>query len=145
MLKKVLPFIAILISLPFFANATQEEAETLERQMWEYIKNHNWEGLDSRIAPFFQAGQFDGFRNKEQYINRAKTLNLTDFTISDFTVTEGPETMIVTYNITAAETIGGKRLSTKAGRLSVWQRYHNNWQWIAHAILIPVPIGNGSK
>ena len=143
MFKKFLFFVVLLAHVSLFADMSQ--GETLERQRWENIKNHNWKDLDNSIAPYFQMSFFDGARNKEQSMNLAKSTDISDYTLSNFVVTEGPGVAVVTYDITLSETIEGRRLSSKASRLSVWQNDNGKWQIIAHAILIPVPLAPPSK
>lgn len=137
MLRKFLFITTLLAYLPLIADTSQ--GETLERQMWDFTKNRNWEEIEKHLAPDFQAVQFDGPRTKEQYMNREKSLNINEFTLSNFQVTEGSGLFIVTYNVATTETIEGTRLSSNAVRLSVWQQNNNVWQWVAHAVLIPVP------
>ncbi len=133
----------MLAHVSLFANVS--EGETLERQRWEYIKQQNWKELEKLVAPYFQAALFDGNRNKEQYMNLAKTSQISDYTLSNFVVTEGPNLAVVTYDVTLSETIEGKRLTSKAIRLSVWQNNNGKWQLISHAVLIPVPPPPPSK
>jgi predicted RNA-binding protein with PUA-like domain len=143
------PLAAIAITrLSLFAEASPSEtphrngtsqAEILERQMWGYIRDHHWTHLANNIAPYFQGASFDVILDKERYMNHAKGLNIGNFTMSDFFITEGPGVQIVTYKIDVAETVEGRSLVSKSYRLSVWQKSNNHWQWIAHAIHIPVP------
>ena len=143
MFKFFLFSVVMLTHVSLFADISQ--GETLERQRWEYIKKHNWKDLDNLIAPYFQASFFDGARNKEQFMKLQKSLGISDYTLSNFVVTEGPSVAIVTYDITLSETIEGRRLTSKASRLSVWQNDNGKWQMIAHAILIPVPPSPPTK
>ncbi len=143
MFKKVLFSVVMLTHVSLFADSSQ--GETLERQRWEYIKKHNWKELDNLIAPYFQVSFFDGARNKEQFMNLVKSIDISDYTLSDFVVTEGPGVAVVTYEITLSETIEGQRFTSKASRLSVWQNDNGKWQTIAHASLIPVAPVPSSK
>ncbi len=77
---------------------------------------------------------------REQYISRAKALDITEYTLSNFYVTEGSGLFVVSYDIETSESIDGKRIASKASRLSVWQNNHGTWQWVAHAVLIPAPL-----
>jgi len=119
--------------------ADVSQGETLERQYWEHIKNHKWKDFENKIAPYFQSATFDEIHNKEQTLNLAKTMNIGDYTLYNFKVTEGPGVLVVTYEIEVSETIDGRPIRSRANRLSVWQNNNNNWQLIAHAALIPVP------
>lgn len=124
---------------PLTLLADAAKFESMEKQRWEYVKNHNWKELENLTAPYYQEAFFDGARNKEQYLNQARSVNIGDYTLNNFQVTEGPGVGIVTYNIAVSETIGGKRITSNASRLTVWQNNDGKWQVIAHAVLIPVP------
>jgi hypothetical protein len=143
MFKSILLAIALLANLSLFADTSQ--GEVLERKVWDDIKNQKWDSLDNSIAPYFQLALFEGARNKEQFMIRAKTLDLSDYIMNDFNVTEGPDLMVVSYSVSVSETIEGKRLSSKAVRLSVWQKNKGDWKWVAHSVLIPVPPPSSSK
>ena len=143
MYKKILFFVAMLAPLSLFADISK--GESLERHRWELIKRHDWKALDDLTAPYFQLSLFDGTRNKEQAMNLALSSEISDYTLSDFVVTEGPGIIVVTYQINLSETIEGLRESSKANRLSIWQNNHGKWQNIALAILIPVPAPSPKK
>jgi len=50
------------------------------------------------------------------------------------------DNIVVTYMISAQESIDLERLPTKpAPRLSVWKKGATDWQWICHANLTPIP------
>jgi len=66
-------------------------------------------------------------------------LEFGGFTLSDFKSTTIGDNIFVTFTMTVAETIDGKRLPAKpAYRLSVWKKGANGWQWISHANLAPI-------
>lgn len=137
MLKYAFFAFMLLTNLSLFAEVSQ--GETLERQLWENTKQHKWNDLANMIAPYFQLALFDEILDKEHYLSHVKTLNIGDFILNDFKVTEGPGVTIVAYDVTVSETIEGRPLASKANRLSVWQNNNNRWQLIAHSVLIPVP------
>lgn len=143
MLKQFLFCAMLLGHLSLFADPAQ--IESLEKQRWEYIKNHQWDDLDKMIAPYFQLAYFDGGRNKEQFMSLARSTGINDYKMSNFKVTEGPGIAVLSYDVNVAETIGGKRISSKASRLSVWQNTDNKWLLVAHAVLIPVPASDAEK
>lgn len=138
MVKKF--FLSLLVFSQFSLWADSSEIESLEKKRWELIKNQNWKELENLIAPYFQSSYYAGTDNKEQALRRLESLKIGDYTLSNFRVTEGPDVAIVTYDIALSETIDDNRISSKAGRLSVWQKNQGKWQIIAHAILIPVPV-----
>ena len=138
MFKKALFTVAMLAQMALFADTSQ--GEVLEKQMWQYIKEKKWDDLEKHLASCFQAGLNEGARSKEQYITRAKVLNISEYTLSNFHVTQSPGLFVVSYDLQTSETIEGNRISSKAPRLSVWQNNNGIWQWVAHAVLIPMPV-----
>jgi hypothetical protein len=138
MIKKILFAVILLANLSLYAETSQ--GEILEKQVWQYIKDQKWDDLSKKMAPYFQSGYFDGTQNKEQYLKHLMTLKPSDYHMYNFHVTEGPALMVVAYNMGISETIEGKRISSDSVRLSVWQNNNGNWQWIAHAFLVPVPV-----
>lgn len=142
MFKKFLFSIVLLAHSSLFADTSQ--IESMEKQRWDYIKNHNWKDLENIVAPYFQVVYYDGAWNKEQFMNQIKLINISEYSFGNFKITEGPGIAIATYDINVSETIEGKRLSSRANRLSVWQNNGGKWQMIAHAVLIPVPSSDAS-
>ncbi len=143
MLKNILLALFIFAHTTLFADTSQ--AEKLETKMWNYIKDRKWDEFANQVAPYFQSAIFDGAENREQFLNRVKVINIGNFVLSNFQVTEAPDILIVTYDISVSETIRGQQIASKAVRLSVWQQNDSNWQWIAHAALIPVPAANPNQ
>ena len=59
--------------------------------------------------------------------------------MSGFKATQNGPVIVVTYLVTVAETIDGKRLSkAPAPRLTVFLKTDKGWQWLAHANLHPL-------
>lgn len=136
MLKFIFLSLSLFTTLNLFADAT--EGEALEKKVWDSTKNQEWNELEKLISPYFQLALMDGVFNKEQYFSRVKKMEIGDFTISNFKITEGQNSMVITYDVGVTETIDGKKISSKASRLSVWEKSDGTWKWIAHAVLIPV-------
>jgi hypothetical protein len=113
--------------------------EELVRELWNYFKTQNVATLESKIAPGFQSIHEDGARNAEEELKLLEELNLGEYTLSNFKVTEVGPTIIVSYFVSVAETIESKRLSTEpAARLTIFLKADSGWQWIAHANLKPL-------
>ena len=137
MLKNIL-FI-LFVSTSAFLSADMPRGERLERQMWEDMKAHNWSAVDNHISSYFQSVHADGNRTRAQELALIKSLNIGNYTIHDIKVTEGPDSMIVTYMISVTETIDNSKISPKpTPRLSVWQKNQDRWEWSAHANLSPI-------
>jgi hypothetical protein len=121
-------------------NSTSNDGEKMEKQMWEDIKAKNWKAVEDKIAEGFQSVHPDGGRDRAGEISLIKNLNVGEVTLSDFKSTMDGDNIVVTYMISAQETIDLERLPTKpAPRLSVWKKGGNGWQWICHANLTPIP------
>jgi hypothetical protein len=121
-------------------NSTTNDGERMEKQMWEDIKTKNWKTVEDKIAEGFQSVHSDGARDRAGEISLIKNLNVGKIALSDFKSTMNGDNIVVTYTISAQETIDLERLPTKpAPRLSVWKKAGNGWQWICHANLTPIP------
>ena len=121
-------------------NSTTNDGEKMEKQMWEDIKAKNWKAVEDKIAEGFQSVHPDGPRDRAGEISLIKNLNVGKIALSDLKSTANGDNIVVTYMISAQETIDLERLPTKpAPRLSVWKKAGNGWQWICHANLTPIP------
>ena len=131
----VLLFLALMQTFVFSEENTNIAlGEQLEKQMWDAIKDKNWSFIERHIALDFQSIHDDGARNRTQEMALIKSLNLGDFIFSDIKVTEGYDTIVITYNVSVYETIDAVRIAgDKAPRLTVWRNVYGNWQWLAHA------------
>ncbi|MEA3279780.1 MAG: cache domain-containing protein [Thermodesulfobacteriota bacterium] len=113
--------------------------ETLVRQLWADLKDRRIEAVQEKIADGFQSVHQYGASNREQEIELVKGLNLGEYTLSNFQITQNGPVIIATYFVSVEETIKGKRLSKNpAPRLSVFLKTEGGWQWIAHANLKPL-------
>lgn len=134
----MLTFITVMMHI-LSLSAALSDGEALERQMWADIKAHKWNAVESHIAADFQSIHSDGFRDRTREVDLLKRLNLGNYILSDFVVTETPGTFTVSYMVAADETIDEEHLPPKpTPRLSVWQKINGNWQWIVHANLNPM-------
>ncbi len=121
-------------------NQTTNDGEKMERQIWEDIKAKNWQAMESKIGEGFQSVHVDGPRDRAGEITLIKKLDVGQVVLSDFRSTVNGDNMVVTYMISAQESIDLERLPTKpAPRLSVWKKGASGWQWICHANLTPIP------
>lgn len=116
------------------------ERLAIGKQMWEDIKAKNWKAVEDKIAEGFQSVHPDGARDRAGEISLIKNLDVGQVALSDFKSTMNGDNLVVTYMISAQETIDLERLPAKpAPRLSVWKKGASNWQWICHANLTPIP------
>ena len=125
-----------------FAGEKQQESdfgEDLVRQLWADISKGDSPSMKRWLAQGFQSIDQDGARNHDQELEIIKNLNLGEYKLSNFTVTQEGPALIVSYLVSAEETIRGQRLSkTPAPRLSVFLKTETGWKWIAHANLKPL-------
>ena len=113
--------------------------EELVRRLWATLKAGNMEQIASGMAQGFQSVHQDGARTREQQLALTKDLHLGAYTLSSFQTTRNGPVLVVTYLVSVAETIDGKRLSKKPEpRLSVFLETDGRWQWMAHANLKPL-------
>ncbi len=113
--------------------------EDLVRELWNDFKRQNISALESKIAPGFQSVHEDGARDAQSELKLLKGLNLGQYTLSNFKVTQVGPAIIVSYFVSVEETIEGKRLSSKpAARLTIFLKTDTGWEWIAHANLNPL-------
>ena len=121
-------------------NQATNDGEKMEKQIWEDIKAKNWKAVESKIADGFQSVHPDGARDRAAEISLIKNLNVGETALSDLKSAVNGDNIVVTYMISAQETIDLERLPTKpAPRLSVWKKGASGWQWICHANLTPIP------
>ncbi len=121
------------------SNTELSIGENLVHELWNDFKTQNITALQSKIAPGFQSVHEDGARDAEEELKLLKELNLGDYTLSNFRVTEVGSTIIISYFVSVEETIDAQRLSTEpAARLTIFLKTDSGWQWIAHANLNPL-------
>lgn len=110
-----------------------EQGEKLVRQVWADMKTGNFEAIEQYTAQGFQSVHQDGARSREQEIKLIQGLNMGEYTLSNFMVTQDGPVIIASYFVSVAETINGKRLTSKPStRLSIFLDTASGWQWIAH-------------
>ncbi len=110
-----------------------EQGEKLVRQVWLDMKSGNIEAIEKYTSQGFQSVHQDGTRTREQEIKLIKGLNLGEYTLSDFVLTQNGPVIVASYFVSVEETINGKRLSSKpTPRLSIFLNTASGWQWITH-------------
>ncbi len=110
--------------------------EQLVRKLFAEMKAGNVSAVEAMISPAFQSVHEDGARDRDQEIELVRNLDMGEVTLDNFTETRSGDILVVSYTVSAEETIGGKRLSKKpAYRLTIFQQTGSGWQWAAHANL----------
>ena len=95
------------------ASAAVSEGERLERQMWDDIRAKRWSAVEARVAPGFQAVHAEGARDRAAELRLFEGIDVSDYWLTDVRATEEGPAIVVTYKLTAEETIGDKRVSVK--------------------------------
>ncbi|MCF8228220.1 MAG: nuclear transport factor 2 family protein [Bacteroidales bacterium] len=114
------------------------DGRMLEKKIWRDFNKRDMDAISSKISDAFQSVHQDGARDKQQELKLLRNLDLGQYKLSDFKVTQQGNVVVVTYMISAIETIDGKILSKKpAPRMSVWIKDDTSWKWIGHANLKP--------
>ena len=153
-MKKVITILILAVVIVACTQSTQKEpADTvtvkkaiasvdgkqLEQQLWADFKTVNIEAISEKMSDGFQSVHQDGARNKEQELALLKNLNLGEYELTNFEVSQHENVVVVTYMITVTETIDGKVLSKEpCSRMSVWINTNDDWKWISHANLNPL-------
>src|SRR5438876_9704331 len=121
-------------------NQTTNDGEQMGKQLWATMMTKNWKAVERKVAEGFQSVHSDGARDRAGEISLIKNLDVGQVGLSDLKSTVNGDNIVVTYMISAQETIDLERLPTKpAPRLSVWKKGASGWQWICHANLTPIP------
>ena len=114
-------------------SSLEEEAKRLEELSVALIHDNNWQALEQLLSPACQFVTTQGSCNRTEAIQLMKEMNLGEVRFKDFKVTQAGANLIVSFWLSASETIGGKVLPTEfSPRLSVWQRDGTSWQCIAY-------------
>lgn len=110
--------------------------ETLVRELWKDVAAGNWSKIEKSMAPEFQSVHEDITRNAAEELALLKDLQLGDYELTDFKVTQTDSFILVTYRAMTEETIAGLTLPARVTmRLSTWIKTPEGWKWIAHANL----------
>ncbi|MDA3812886.1 MAG: nuclear transport factor 2 family protein, partial [Candidatus Cloacimonetes bacterium] len=114
------------------------DGEVLVKQVWEAMKTTDMVFLENIICPEFQSIHQDGARNRDEQIELIKGLNMGDYMLDNFKITQNENTMNVTYFVNVTETIEGNTITKHAARLSVFNKTTDGWKWFSHANLAPL-------
>jgi len=114
--------------------STKEIGEGLVRDLFKDMKNLNLRALENNTSKEFQAIHTFGASSREEEMETIKDLDLGKYHLSDFNVTREGDVLVVTYKVSADETLKGEKVSSKpTPRLSVFVKTDSGWKWLAHA------------
>jgi uncharacterized protein YceK len=106
--------------------------EQMERLYWQAIKDKDWINVEAHTASSYTNVAPGTVSNKQQIIEFYKGMNLLDYSLGDFEVTDHAGTTTVSYRSTATFEIQGKRFGPVTYQnLSVWQQQKKGWTMIA--------------
>ena len=139
---KTVTVISMFLMLIFSITCNSQEqlekvdGEQLVKQVWKAMKTTDMEFIGNIIAPEFQSIHQDGARNRDEQIELIKGLNMGEYVLDNFKITQNENTMNVTYFVHVTETIEGNTITKHAARLSVFSKTLDGWKWFSHANLV---------
>jgi Domain of unknown function (DUF4440) len=108
--------------------------EEMERLYWQAIKDKDWINVEAHTASSYMHVAPGAVSNKQQIIDFYKSMNLLEYSLGEFEVTDHAGTTTVTYVANATFQINGQRTAGARYRvLSVWQQQKNGWAIIANS------------
>ena len=110
------------------------EGEKVVRELWAAVEKGDLGTIKKLMARGFQSVHPSGANSRAEEIKLIKGLHAGKCTVSHVRATQVGPVLVVTYCVSAAETIRHKRVAGKhLPRLSVFLKTDAGWQWIAHA------------
>jgi len=108
--------------------------EEMERLYWQAIKDKDWINVEAHTASSYKHVAAGGIMDKQQTIDFYKSMNLLEYSLGDFEVTDHAGTTTVSYLANATFEVNGQRtVGAKYRVLSVWQKQKNGWSMIANS------------
>ncbi|MDP8200646.1 MAG: nuclear transport factor 2 family protein [Candidatus Tenebribacter burtonii] len=139
---KTVTVISMFLMLIFSITCNSQEqlekvdGEQLVKQVWKAMKTTDMEFIENILAPGFQSIHQDGARNRDEHIELIKGLNMGEYVLDNFKITQNENTVNVTYFVYVTETIDGNSITKNAARLSVFSKTTKGWKWFSHANLV---------
>ena len=136
----VIVFLMLILSMSCNSQVQPEEVdgEVLVKQVWEAMKTTDMEFIENILAKGFQSIHQDGARNRDEQIELIRGLNMGEYVLNNFKITQNKNTINVTYFVNVTETIAGNTITKHAARLSVFSKTIDGWKWFSHANLVPL-------
>ncbi len=97
-MRKPILYSTILTVILLGGAALAEEVDfaKLETEGWNYAKDKKWDELKARFAPGYQYVDQHKAVGLKEALEALTKMNLSDFTLSDFKVTESGSTAVIT-------------------------------------------------
>jgi hypothetical protein len=116
------------------SSSTDEAIIAQEKQVWDAIKNKDFDGFAAMLADDQIYISDDGVHDKADTIKGVKELALTDVSLSDWKVRNlDKEAAVVTYTLNLKGTGAGKPLPNAPQRASTaWMKRSGKWVALYH-------------
>jgi hypothetical protein len=114
--------------------STDETIIAQEKQVWEAIKNRDFDGFASMLADEQIYVSDDGAHDKADTVKGVKDLALTDVSFSDWKVINlDKEAAVVTYTLNIKGSAGGQPIQSVPVRASTaWMKRNGKWVALYH-------------
>ena len=105
-----------------------------EKNMWQYIKEKNFEAFEKNVAADFRGVYGDAINTRDKEFASVKKLDLKSFSLGDLDlVFIDKDAALITYTATTQGTQNGKDVSGKINAASVWKKEGSDWRVIFHS------------
>ncbi|HRE10335.1 MAG TPA: nuclear transport factor 2 family protein [Ignavibacteria bacterium] len=112
--------------------------ETMERGLFQTVKDKDWNTLEGLIAAGFQSMHADGPKSRSVAIDYIKSITFKYYHFSDIVVTnnDAGTNIVISYKLTFSENLEmtEEEKGKYVNNLSVWQKTGDKWQWISHSV-----------
>jgi hypothetical protein len=89
--------------------------------------------VEAHTASAYTHVAADGVKSKQEILDFYKGLDLLEYSLGEFQVTDHAGTTTVSYLANASFEAGGQRTTARFRVLSVWQQQKNGWAMIANS------------
>lgn len=144
MLKRITVIVAVLTLLCGGAalaggDDTTALGKKLVENFWRLSRERQEAALAQMVTPGFQSLHQDGGRDRTQELALLAKVDLGPYELSELKSTRQGPVILVTYLVTATETLGGQRLVKKtSARLTAFIEQDGRWLLLAHANTAPM-------
>jgi hypothetical protein len=100
-------------------------AEQYQRFFWDAVKAKNWQQLPGMLAANVMYSADGKVMTKDQVLVYLKTLNATDYTITNMVVKPNGPDMTLSYSLQLPSAVSGQTHTLQA--IAVWQQVSSGW------------------
>ncbi len=135
-MKKLLSLAAIAfftVTAASFAASEKDEAVQREKDVWQMIKDKNFDAFQKSLTADFRGVYSNGINAAAKEVADVRTLDFKSFTLGDMDVVFiDKDAVLITYPVTIEGTEGGKDISGKANAASIWKKEGSEWRIAFH-------------